>query len=181
MSKITIGPGRLSFPAIFEPQAADMGGKFAVTLLLPPDFDVKPLMKALEEAATEKWGADKSKWPKTMNGPKTVIRDAADKSHLAGYEPGWKFVQMKSKTKPGIVDGSLNAITDPKEAYAGRWARVTARAYAYDNVLKGVGFGLQNIQLLKHDSAFGGAGRAQDDFDEFAEELGAAPASEWTE
>jgi hypothetical protein len=49
---------------------------------------------------------------------------------------------------------------------------VTARAFAYDNVLKGVGFGLQNVQLLKHDAAFSGAGRAQDDFDVMAEELG---------
>ena len=179
MSKLTIGPGRLSFPAIFEPNSADMGGKYALTILLPPDYDCKPLFAALEAAATEKWGADKAKWPKNMNGPKSVIRDAGEKSHLAGYEPGWKFIALKSKAQPGIVGPLREQITDPKEAYAGRWVRVTARAFAYDNVLKGVGFGLQNVQLLKHDSAFSGAGRAQDDFDDFAEELGAGKSSDW--
>jgi len=172
MTKLTIGPGRLSFPAIFQPQREDMGGKYGMTILLPPDFDVKPLMEALNAAAAEKWGPDKAKWPKNMNGPKSVIRDAADKSHLAGYEPGWKFISLKSKTQPGVVNASLDKVTDEKEAYAGRWCRVTARAYAYDNVLKGVGFGLQNIQLLKHDTPFSGAARAEDDFDAMAEDLG---------
>jgi hypothetical protein len=181
MTKLTIGPGRLSFPAIFEPQSADMGGKYGLTILLPPDFDLKPLHEALEAVATEKWGADKAKWPKKMNGPKQVIRDAAEKQY-AGYTPGWRFISLKSKQQPGIVNASLEPVTDVKEAYPGRWVRVTARAYAYDNVLKGVGFALQNIQLLKHDTAFSGAGRAEDDFDSFAEELGAASTnSDWNE
>lgn len=182
MTKLTIGPGRLSFPAIFQPQSESMGGKYGMTILLPPDFDTKPLVQALNEAATEKWGADKTKWPKGMNGPKQVIRDASEKQYV-GYNPGWKFISLKSKQQPGVVNGALEPIKDEKEAYPGRWVRVTARAYAYDNVLKGVGFALQNVQLLKHDTAFSGAGRAEDDFDAYAEELGAAPASkdEWDE
>lgn len=176
MTKLTIGPGRLSFPAIFKPQPEHMGGKYGLTILLPPDFDTKPLVKALEEAATEKWGTDKSKWPKgNFHGPKQVIRDASEKA-FAGYEPGWKFISLKSKQQPGIVNPTLEKVTEEKEAYPGRWCRVTARAYAYDTVLKGVGFALQNVQLLKHDTAFSGAGRAEDDFDSYAEELGAAPA-----
>lgn len=183
MSKLVIGPGRLSFPALFQPQRAEFGGKYAVTLLLPPDYDTKPLVKAMEEAAVEKWGADKSKWPKPFWGPKQVIRDCSEKAGLAGYEAGWKFIGLKSKTQPGVVNASLEKVTDEKEAYAGRWIRVTAKAYAYDTVTKGVGLGLQNVQLLKHDAAFSGAGRPQDDFDAMAEDLGAAPAmaggSDW--
>lgn len=181
MSKLVIGPARLSFPALFRPQSEDMGGKYGVTLLLPPDYDTKPLEQALEAAAIEKWGPDKAKWPKAkFNGPKSVIRDAAEKSHLAGYEPGWKFISLKSKSMPGVIDANKEKVEDEKAAYAGRWARVTARAYAYDNVLKGVGFGLGNVQLLKHDAAFSGAGRAEDDFDEYAEDLGAEPSkNDW--
>jgi hypothetical protein len=179
MSKITIGPGRLSFPAIFQPQREDMGGKYGLTILLPPDFDTAPLTAALHAAAVEKWGADQKKWPKQMHGAKNVIRDAGDKAHLAGYAEGWKFISLKSKSQPGIVNASLEPVTDEREAYAGRWCRVTARAYAYDNVLKGVGFGLQNIQLLKHDQPFSGAGRPQDDFDAMAEDLGAKSGNDW--
>jgi hypothetical protein len=114
-----------------------------------------------------------------MHGAKNVIRDAGDKAHLAGYAEGWKFISLKSKSQPGIVNASLEPVTDEREAYAGRWCRVTARAYAYDNVLKGVGFGLQNIQLLKHDQPFSGAGRPQDDFDAMAEDLGAKSGNDW--
>lgn len=172
MSNLIIGPGRLSFPALFQPMSADMGGKYGMTLLLPPDYDTKPLVSALDEAAVKKWGEDKSKWPKKMNGPKQVIRDAVEKAHLAGYEAGWKFIALKSQTKPNVVGPDLSDILDASEAYAGRWVRVSARAYAYDNVLKGVGFGLQNVQLLKHDDKFGGSGPAKNDFDPIAEEVG---------
>lgn len=178
--KLIIGPGRLSFPALFEParnQDGSPGDKYQLTILLPPDYDTAPLVKALADAAVEKWGADKSKWPKGLRGPKEVIRDAADKSHLAGYADGWKFISLKSKNKPGIVDAMKADVTDPREVYAGRWARVSARAYAYDNVLKGVGFALGNVQLLQHDAPFSGGGRAQDDFDAVAESLGAS--SDW--
>jgi len=181
MTKLTIGPGRLSFPAVFEPQTGDMGGKYGLTILLPPDYDTTGLVKALEDAGIEKWGPDKAKWPKgNFFGPSKVIRPCEEKAHWAGYSPGWKFISLKSKTQPGVVDAATNPVLDPKEVYPGRWIRVTARAFAYENKAKGVGFGLQNIQLLRHDTAFGGAGRAEDDFDAMAEELGHTPkSSEW--
>ena len=181
MTKIIIGPGRLSFPSIFTPMKEEFGGKYGITLLLPPDYDFKPLVAALEAAGAEKWGPDKSKWPKgNFNGPKQVIRDAVDKAHLAGYEPGWKFIGLKNKEQPGVISASLDAVNDPKEAYAGRWVRVSARAFAYDHLTKGVGFALSNIQLLQHDKPFSsGGGRPQDDFDAQAEELGSVSASSW--
>lgn len=179
--KLIIGPGRLSFPALFTPQTDDSGNtKYGLTLLLPPDFDTKPLEKALHDAAVEKWGPDKAKWPKKMNFIKEVIRDADEKSNLGGYETGWKFISMRSKNAPGIVDAVRQKVQDEREVYAGRWARVTARAFAYENKTKGVGFGLQNVQLLKHDKPFGGAGPAENDFDDFAEELGGADGN-WNE
>lgn len=178
--KLVIGPGRLSFPALYQPMSEDMGGKYGMTLLLPPDFDLKPIKKALEAAAMEKWGSDKAKWPKSkFNGPDSVIRKCEEKSHLSGYLPGWHFISLKSKDKPGVVDATRDRVEDPKQAYAGRWVRVAARAYAYDNVLKGVGLGLNNVQLLTHDDKFGGAGRPEDDFDEFAVELGADSGTNW--
>lgn len=172
MSKLLIGPGRLSFPALFQPQREEMGGKYAVTLLLPPSYDVAPIKKALTAVLEEKFGADKKKWPSKLLGPDTVVKDCSTKAHISGYEPGWKFLVLKSKTQPGIVDASLEKVTDEKAVYAGRWARVSCMPYAYDNVMKGCGLGLQNVQLLQHDSPFGGGGRPTDDFDAIAEDLG---------
>lgn len=180
MKKLIIGPGRISFPFLFKEQPPEFGGKYAMTLLLPPTLDTSHIIKALTDAAVEKFGSDKKKWPKGMIMPEAVIKNAENKSHIAGYEPGWKFISLKSKNKPSVVDASLAKVENDKEAYAGRWARVSASAYAFDTILKGVGLGLHNVQLMKHDTPFSGVGRADTDFDAIAEEVG-SPDSDWVE
>jgi hypothetical protein len=170
--KIKIGPGRLSFPKIFTPNAAEFGGKYATTLLLPPTFDLNPLKEALKQAAIEKFGADQAKWPKGMRGPKSVIRPCEEKGHLAGYLPGWHFISAASADMPGVVDGQLRDVTDPKEAYAGRWAIISVNTYGYDNVSKGVALGLQNIQLRQDDDGFSSRVAARNEFEEYYESMG---------
>lgn len=180
MKKLIIGPGRISFPFLFKEQPPEFGGKYAMTLLLPPTLDTSLIVKALTQAAVEKFGPDKKKWPKGMILPEAVIKNAENKSHITGYEPGWKFISLKSKIKPSVVDASLAKVEDEKEAYAGRWARVSASAYAFDTILKGVGLGLHNVQLMKHDTPFSAASKPSVDFDAIAEEVGSAD-SDWVE
>jgi hypothetical protein len=69
-------------------------------------------------------------------------------------------------------DGKFPVITDPREVYSGRWARAKLDSFAYDRKDgKGVSFGLINVQLLKHDTKFGGAvSDPNKDFDEVSEE-----------
>jgi hypothetical protein len=169
--KIKIGPGRLSFPKIFTPNEKEFGGKYGVTLLLPPTFDLNPLKEALKQAAIEKFGPDQAKWPKGMRGPKQVIRPCEDKGHLAGYLPGWHFITASSADMPGVVDGQLREVTDAKEAYAGRWAIISVNTYGYDNVSKGVALGLQNIQLRQDDDGFSSRVAARNEFEEYYSEM----------
>jgi hypothetical protein len=169
--KLHIGPGRLSFPKLFKPNEKEFGGKYACTLLLPPEYDLTPLKEALKQAAIEKFGPDQDKWPKGMKGPKTVIRPCEEKSHLSGYLPGWHFVSASSADMPGVVDGALREITDEKEAYAGRWAIMSVNSYGYDNVSKGVTFGLQNVQLRQDDDGFSSRVAARNEFEEFYEDM----------
>lgn len=169
--KMIIGPGRLSFPRVFKPNDEQYGGKYSTTLLLPPDFDFAPLKAAMVKVASEKWGPDKAKWPKNLRGPAQVIRDCAEKAHLTGYEPGWHFITASSGDQPGVVNGALEDVTDEREVYAGRWALLSINVYAYDNVTKGVGLGLQNIQVRKHDDAFSGRARAKDEFEEYYDDM----------
>ena len=171
MAKLLIGPGRLSFPKLFEPNSEEYGGKYGCTILLPPGYDFQPIRDALEAAAVEQWGEDKKKWPKMRTTPATIIKKAEEKE-LAGYEPGWFFINVSAKDRPGVVNGSLEDVTDPTEAYAGRWCMLSVNAYAWDNKFgKGVSLGLNNVQLRKHDDPFSGKGPAKNDFEEFAEEL----------
>lgn len=175
--KLIIGPGRLSFPNLFKAQANDRGEmRYSLAILLPPETDLKPVKAALAAAATEKWGADKAKWPKQMRGPDEVIRKCEEKDSYAQFA-GWHYINMSSSEQPGVIDAAKTPITDPREAYPGRWARVSAAAFAYDNKTRGVSIGLNNVQLLKHDEALGGKPRAEDEFDTYAEELG---ADDWT-
>lgn len=170
-SKFIIGPGRLSFPKIFVPNDAAFGGKYACTLLLPPTYDFSSLKAALKQAAINKFGPDMAKWPRGLRGPNDVIRKCEEKSHLAGYEPGWFFVSASSADMPGVVDAALNKVSDPKEAYAGRWASMSVNVFAFSNVKHGVSLGLQNVQLRKHDDSFSGRLRAEDEFEEQVEDM----------
>ncbi|ARV77538.1 hypothetical protein [Sinorhizobium phage phiM5] len=170
-TKFILGPGRLSFPKIFKPNAAEFGGKYAATILLPPEYDFAPLKKAMFDVAVAKFGADKSKWPRNLRGPNEVIRDCAEKSNMAGYLPGWHFLTASSVDMPGVVDASLSPVTDEREAYAGRWIMMSVNVYAYSNVTHGVSLGLQNIQLRKHDDPFSSRVRAEDEFEAAYEEM----------
>lgn len=170
-TKFILGPGRLSFPKLFVPNDKEYGGKYANTLLLPPDYDFGPLKAAMLQVAIAKFGPDKSKWPRNMRGPSDVIRKCEEKSNLAGYLPGWHFVTAASADMPGIVDSALAKVTDPREAYPGRWAMMSVNVYAYSNVTHGVSLGLQNVQLRKHDDPFSSRARAEDEFEEMHEDM----------
>ena len=173
--RVRIGKGRLSFPHVFEPQETEYGLRYSVTLLLPPDTDLQPIRDALLAAAEEEWGPDPKKWPARMRGPDDVIRPCSEKS-LAGYEPGWHFVAAASKQQPGVVDGLRQTVTDPVAVYAGRWANISCNAFAYSNKSTGVSLGLNNVQLLQHDDAFGRTS-ARQDFDDVVDELEAGEAA----
>jgi len=171
VSTIRLGPGRLSFPSLIEPSGFnDSEEKYKTTLLLPPTFDVAPLLKALNDLCAEAWGKDMKKWPANARRPESVVRRAEEKEHMAGYEKGWHFVFASSRDKPAIVDASLEPVTDPRAVYAGRWANISVRPFCYNNIGVGVSLGLGNIQLLKHDGAFGRTSAAQD-FDAVVEEM----------
>lgn len=169
--KLIIGPGRLSYPHLFKPQKNDRGeDRYTLSLLLPPDTDLKPLKDGLKKAFEEKFGADPKKWPQKARMPADVIQDAEPK-----YGPtfkGWHYVNAGGSSAPGVVDAVVKPVNDEREVYPGRWARISVGAYGYDNKTKGVSLGLNNVQLLKHDEPLAGKPRPQDDFDVLAEEMG---------
>lgn len=155
---------RVSFPAIFQPKAFDgQEAKYQLTMLFSKKTDITALKKAAFNAAAEKWGPKKEKWPKFKH---PWLRDGDDeKGDVEGYE-GCVFVSAKSKTQPGLVDHRLQPITAERDFYAGCYARAEVLAYAYDSAgNKGVGFALQNIQKLRDGDRLSGRKDAEDVFD----------------
>jgi hypothetical protein len=160
---------RVSFPSVFQPkESMNAGGepKYGIVML----FDTKDpaVAKGLEQmkaaaraAATEKWGADTSKWPKGLRLP---FRKGEEKDY-DGYGPGIIFVNASSKMKPGLVDQNVQPIIDPSEFYGGCYARATVNAFAYDTSgNRGISFGLRNIQKVADGDSFSGKSAPEKDF-----------------
>jgi Protein of unknown function (DUF2815) len=190
LKRVKTTPFRMSFPALLEPRKNDEGKEsFELTMLFPPgEFDKAPYMRAFRAAMTEKYGDDVSKWPKLKRKPDDVLRDFAEYNSnankpLAGDWSGWTLVRARASTAhpPSVVgpirgpDGKLPPVTDPRDIYGGRWARATLEAFVFDRKDgRGVTLGIANVQLLKHDTKFGGGGVAVED--DFADEV----SPEWS-
>lgn len=158
---------RVSFPALFKPKVFKgqeaSEAKFGITMLFNKKQDLTALKKAALAAGTEKWGADRSKWPKFRY---PTFRDGDDeKGDTEGYE-NTIFVSAKSKNQPGIVGPNLQPILNERDIYAGCFARAEVIAYAYDQAgNKGIGFSLQNVQKLREGDPLSGRKDASDVFD----------------
>lgn len=168
--KCTTPEFRVSFPHVFKKhQFENNEPKYMITMLFPKSTDLKELKRAVHNAATEKWGLDKTKWPKKLKMP---FRDGEEKEELMGYA-GNIFVAASSKQKPGVignkkVDGAFPQLTEEDGTfYAGCYARATLIAFAYDTMgNRGVAFALQNLQKLRDGEQFSGRKKAEDEFDE---------------
>lgn len=172
---------RVSFPNLFKPKAFEQQeAKYSITMLFPKSVDLaataggkNSLKQAALNAAAEKWGADRAKWPKNLRLP---FRDGNEKSEMQGYAEH-VFVSASSKMQPGLVDEKLLPILNEKDFYPGCYARAELIAFAYDKAgNKGVSFSLQNVQKLSDGEAFSGRKDAGDVFDA-VEDTSAKPES----
>lgn len=165
---------RVAFPSVFRPKYNDLSGKdeYSVVALFKKGVDISNLKKAAQAAVIKKWGENKNKWPKNLKSP---FRDQGDRVKIdeetgkeflpQGYEAGAIYLNLKSQQRPGVVAQNKDEIIDESEFYGGCWARASVNAFAYDKKgNKGVSFGLNNLQKLKDDDAFGNRSKAQDDF-----------------
>jgi hypothetical protein len=174
MAKSIITPvATLSYPALFAPKAGLNGqeAQYGCALVFAPGTDLTELKQAAGEAMQEKWGA---KALELLRGGKLRMpfrEDSVDK----GYPEGSIFINVKSKTKPGIVgrfagaDGKPVPITREEDIYPGCQVRASLRCFAYDtNGNRGVSFSLGNLQKLADGDRLDGRKRAEDEFDALA-------------
>lgn len=166
LKKVITPEFRASFPQLFEAKSfQNQDAKFSVVMLFDKKTtDLKAMKKAAANAAIEKWGADKAKWPKNLRDP---FRDGEEKADMEGYK-GCTFVSASSKAenRPGLVDENVERIMDKSKFYAGCYARAELIAFAYDvSGNRGISFSLQNVQKLRDGKPFSGRKNAEDVFD----------------
>jgi hypothetical protein len=168
---------RVSFPNVFRPgKLMQLGAepKYSITMLFEKGADLSALHAAAKAVLEEKWGADKTKWPKNMRNP---FRDQGEKE-FPGYEAGAIFISASSKQRPGLVDEKVQDIIEEHKFYPGCYARATVRAFAYDQAgNRGVSFGLQNVQKLADGEPLGGRTNPAQDFEPVATAEGVTTAA----
>lgn len=164
-TKVVTGKVRLSYVNVFQPRAAKPGQepKYSICVLIPKTDTatinkVKAAVKAAAEAGIGVLGG------KVPAGLKNPLRDGDTERDSAEYK-GHYFINANSKQKPGVVDASVQPILDASELQSGDYGRVSLNFYAYNQEgNKGIGAGLQNVQLLAKGEPLSGRSRAEDDF-----------------
>ena len=174
--------GRLTFPALLKarpnPNNPQAEPKFSTGLLIPATSDIAILKQKAEAAAREKWGdkiQPKLRAPFLLAGE---IEGAKGKTYPDAFD-NWILIRCNSTYGPDVIDGAGHKVDEEREIYSGRWARLSVRAFAYDySGNRGVSFGLQNVQLLEHDTPLGGSrARAEDEFEPVNVDTGGGAAT----
>lgn len=173
---------RVSYAKVFRPEKNKLNDKleFSLVAIFPPKTDLAELTKACGAAIVEKFGADKTKWPKNLRNPIRKNEEREKEGKLPdGYEAGGHFITLKSETRPGLVDQNRGAIIDETAFYSGCYARAQVRPFAYlQKGNAGVSFGLQNLQKMADGDPLSGRQKAEDAFEAVASEAGAAAGGE---
>jgi hypothetical protein len=160
---------RLAFPSLFEPSAYGEGEpSFQATLIMDHQAS-EPVVRAMAAVAREKWGAKADAQIKALvSQGKVCLRNGDEKPDYDGFA-GMMFVAARSKTRPTVVDGQRNPLTERDgRIYAGCWVNASIEIWAQDNAYgKRINATLRGIQFVRDGEAFGG-GRpaAADEFDE---------------
>ncbi len=208
-AKINTGEFRSSFPALFEPRAAKQGDKpmYSITMLFRVTetkeskergenvVSIQKLKDAVKAVAEQKFGTDRSKWPKLKLPFRSCLTEEdKDKKGRPGIDEGVIWVEAKSdpryNPRPGVVfshagpDGKPALLTIPTDFQGGCYAQATVNPYHWEYMGKqGISFGLQNVQKLRDGESFSGRTSADNDFDAIdapsggAQPVGAAAGS----
>lgn len=183
--KVVTGDVRLSYANLLAPRSAPAQPgqptpppKYSVVILIPKNTaDGKKTVaairaaqqQALEEGKSSKFGGKiPPKWTDTLHDGDTE----ADLERNPEYAGFWYLsTSSNEQFPPNIVDRRLQRITDPSEVYSGMWANVSMVAFPFSTQgNKGVSFGLRNVRKVRDDEPFGGASRAEDDFEPLDDE-----------
>lgn len=155
---------RVSFPNVVKPTIykGQTEPKYSIVMLFQKSQDLAPLREICANVLIEKFGEDKTRWPKAF---KTPFRSGAEREEYEGYGPDVIFCSATSKTQPGLVNHKLERILDESKFYPGCYARAEIIAFWYDtNGNKGIGFSLQNVQKTRDGQSFSGKKTAENVF-----------------
>ena len=158
---------RASYAHVWEKSEMPNGDwKYSISLIIPKDDPDIPKIKAcIEQAGINKFGSDKTKWPKPFWNP---LRDGDEERVEKAYANSY-FLSPKSDRTVGVVGPDAKPIMDQDEFYSGCYCRASINYYGFDNAgKKGVGVGLNNVMKIGDSERLDGKIAAEDEFSNFA-------------
>ena len=181
--KVKLVNARLSFPALFEAKAGNLGEepRFSAAFpIIPGSENAKALDAALTAVAKDKWGV---KAEAILTELKAMRRVAYKESALSkdgvvydGYE-GMFTVSANSKVRPLVLDRDKSPLVAADgKPYAGCYVDVSIELWAQDNSYgKRINATLSGVQFRADGDAFsGGRPASPEDFDNIADGADAA-------
>lgn len=155
---------RLSFPHLFTPHAMqeDQEAKYSAVFLF--DNNIHGPVLDLIDATIDRLALDF--WKKKISF-KRCLRDGNEKGEMDGYGDGTSFLAASRKTRPPVVDRTLNPVTEADGViYAGCYVNATIRLWVQDNKWgKRVNAELRAVQFVKDGESFGaGSVNAEEEF-----------------
>lgn len=176
---------RLSYANLFEPRPVGEGDnaklKYSTALIIPYDHpQVEALKKTIDALGESKFGANwtavkrkrnplRDPWKEYKKAREEAKEEGDDPNEIPKPDESTKdsfVINCSSERKPQIVDRQLQPILDDSEIFSGCYVNISLGGYAYDRPdNKGVGFGMNNIQLVKTGARLGGAPNADEEFE----------------
>jgi hypothetical protein len=181
--RVVLPPGLGCYAFIFEPRDPPAGQtgdpKFSIALLWPKAKQaelLKDLKAAIFEVAVAKFGKSAELIAEQFKAGKLKypIHDGNTERPDDPVFADMVFVTASSTTQPGIVDRAVKPVFEKDEAYSGCTFRASVSVFAYDNVSKGVGLGLSNLQVVTKGPRLDGRRNAEQDFADYKDESAAA-------
>lgn len=153
--------GRLSYPHLFKPSGnakrPDAPKKYSCSLLVEKDEDLSDITSAIKQAKIDKWGADKSKWPKKLRSP-IADGDGEDYEDNPECHGHWVLKCSTGDEYRPVVADAKNRLLDEKDkakVYAGCYGIVNVKAFAYSNESSGVSLILNGFQKVRDGEPLG--------------------------
>lgn len=125
--------------------------QYRVEMLFSKSTDLSVLKAAANQAATNEWGPDKSKWP-AFKYPVFKEQSSKKKNGVLpeGYEEGAYILNAKSKEKPPVVGPDCEYLSDPEsEIYSGMYAMAKVVFVPYTYMGNGITCYLKSVQKVR--------------------------------
>lgn len=173
--KVQLKDVRLTFPQLFEAKAVNGQGepKFSAAFLFARNHpQIGEITKAIEAAATAKWGAKAADVLKQLKAAdKLPVHDGDGKSDYDGYAGNY-FINASNKVRPLVIDGNRAPLTAADgKPYSGCYVNAIIEIWAQDNQFgKRVNASLLGVQFVRDGERLaGGSVAAADDFEAIPE------------